>query len=192
MLAVARETAAFFACDENMLAEAKAIIAQAPETSVFEDPAPYFDFWIDKLSSPNIEVKAYAVRQIEVHQDRTRLMDALKQRPNAVEAIREACTYFWSSAFRGRDTQPVACGALPHVLASWGETFPNDPWADDRIQSVEFRRYKHESENSTDPDPTYKIGYDPPRITSNFKGTIEGEEEAAAPPAAAAPAADLS
>ena len=41
----ARETAAFFACDENMLAEAKAIIAQAPETSVFEAPAPYFDFF---------------------------------------------------------------------------------------------------------------------------------------------------
>ena len=116
---------------ERYTAEEKAaleVIEQAP-SNPFDDAAAYFDFWIDKLDSDNLELKMYAVRQIEVHQDRPGLIWQLRARPNAVEKCKDAATFFWSDHFREGSPQSKVAGPLARILYEWGFDFPNSPWA---------------------------------------------------------------
>ena len=104
------------------------VISQAP-SNAFDDPDAYYDFWLDKLDSDNLELRMYAVRQIELHQDRFFLMMKLRNRPNAVEKCKAAATFFWSTQFREGSPQSKVAGPLSAILHSWGVDFPNSPCA---------------------------------------------------------------
>ena len=90
------------------------VISQAP-SNAFDDPDAYYDFWLDKLDSDNLELRMYAVRQIELHQDRFFLMMKLRNRPNAVEKCKAAATFFWSTQFREGSPQSKVAGPLSAI-----------------------------------------------------------------------------